>query len=97
MRRKKSARTSENNEEEKLEQFVDNIWPREPTLRIYRVDEKTKKQTLLGSADLDTFELDLLRERYGAGCFLLRTVRSNGTWGPSRMVWIAVPKPAGSR
>ena len=89
MLRRNHQKTKAKSEDEQLNKFLDDLWPREPRIRIYRIDEHTKKQTPLGSAHIDGFELEQLRERFGGGCFLLRTIRSNGSWGPSRVVHVA--------
>lgn len=71
-----------------LNEFMEDIAPREPRIRIYRVNSETKKHTFLGTAAVEGFSLNDLREWYGSGAFLLRTVRSNGKYGPSRVVRI---------
>jgi hypothetical protein len=87
MRRKNKAQSpgKRRPEDAQLSEFMENIWPKDPILKIYRVGPNGK-QTLLGSAVLDSFSLDHVRHRFGSGTFLLRTVRSNGTYGPSRVV-----------
>jgi hypothetical protein len=86
-----------------LTAFMDNIGSsREPTIRIYRLETPQKqhqtrfrKHTRVGEVLLSDFSHDpsdlfeYLRAEFGAGTFLLRTVRSNGTYGPSRVVSIA--------
>jgi len=75
-------------EDARLNSFVDQIFPREPTLKVYRIDPDGK-QTFLYATDLEFFSLDELRDHHDGGKFLLRTVRSNGTYGPSRVVYVA--------
>jgi hypothetical protein len=91
MRRLKSIkviRTTEDEDEEMMA-FMENIAPRSPTLRIYRIDSEEKKQEFLGCLPLLGFSLEEVRDQFGSGTFLLRSVRSNGTYGPSRVVRIA--------
>lgn len=72
-----------------LQQFIETIGPpREPTVRIYRI-EPDGKQTRLGSMSLDGCDEEAVRAEFGGGTFLLRTVRSNGTYGPSTVLRIA--------
>ncbi len=81
--------------------FIEDIGaPREPTIRIYRLEPLQKqhrthfrKQTRVGEVLFSDFShgnniFEYLREEFGVGTFLLRTVRSNGTYGPSRVVRI---------
>jgi hypothetical protein len=76
-------------EDQRLQQFIETIGPpREPTVRIYRI-EPDGKQTRLGSMALDGCDEEAVRAQFGAGAFLLRTVRSNGTYGPSTVLRIA--------
>ena len=89
-------------QDKKLQAFMEDIGPsRVPTIRIYRLkfDQKQsqthfRKQIRVGEAPLSDFSRDpsgifeYLRAEFGAGTFLLRTVRPNGTYGPSRVVHI---------
>ena len=75
-------------EDEQLSEFMDNLCPRVPMLKIYRIEEDGK-QTFLGALAMGLFCLDEVRSRFGGGKFLIRSVRSNGTYGPSRVVQIA--------
>jgi hypothetical protein len=75
-------------EERRLKVFIDKLGPpREPTVKIYRI-EPDGKQTRLGVMELEWFDEETLRKQFGAGTFLVRTVRSNGTYGPSRVLRI---------
>src|SRR6185369_4959511 len=81
MPRIKPRRNAE--EDRRLTAFIEQIGtPREPTVRIYRLDSDGK-QTRLGVMSLDYCDEESVREQFGPGTFLLRTVRSNGTYGPS--------------
>jgi hypothetical protein len=75
-------------EDTRLNAFMEDIFPRWPMLKVYRLGPGGK-QTFLCSADLETFSLGMLRDQYDGGKFLLRTIRSNGTYGPSRVVQVA--------
>lgn len=77
-------------EEAQLSAFMDDIAPREPLLKVYRIE--AGKQTFLFATDFEFFSLEDLRNQYGGGKFLLRSVRSNGTYGPSRVVKVATPR-----
>src|SRR5262249_43807596 len=82
--------------------FMHVIGPsRVPTIRIYRLEPHQKqgrthfrKQTRVDEVLLSDFlhsPSDVyvyLHEKFGVGTYLLRTVRSNGKWGPSRSVCI---------
>ena len=74
-------------EEAELSAFADEIAPRVPTVKVYRL-EAGGKQKLLFATDIDFFSLEILRDHYDGGRFLVRTVRSNGTYGPSRIVLV---------
>jgi hypothetical protein len=89
MRQMKGRKSTATTEEQQMHEFMDDIAPRSPTLRIYRIDADGKKHEFLGCAQLEEFSLEDVRERFGSGTFLLRSVRSNGTFGPSRVVRIA--------
>jgi hypothetical protein len=79
-------------EDEQLTELMEFISPRNPYIRVYRVDPHTKRHTYLGNLDADGFDLSVVREAFGSGTFLVRSVRSNGKYGPSRIVGIA-PRP----
>jgi len=87
--KKKRARSTF--EEAKLNEFMENIAPRLPTLKIYRL-EPDGKQKLLTTTFLEFFSYEELREQFGGGRFLVRSVRSNGTYGPSRVVDVEPPR-----
>ena len=85
-------------EDRQLQAFMDDVFPkREPTIRIYRLEpnEKRKnspfrKQTRLAeilfceARRANIFEY--LRLHFGPGSYLLRSVRSDGVYGASRVV-----------
>jgi hypothetical protein len=87
-------------QDEELRSFVEDIGlAREPTIRIYKLDSGRKqsqthfrKQIRVGEVLFSDFShdpsciFDYLRSEFGAGTFLLRTVRPNGTYGPSKVV-----------
>ena len=75
-------------EEARLSAFVDDIAPRLPTVKVYRL-EPGGKQKFLFATVIEFFSLEILREEYDGGKFLVRTVHSNGTYGPSRVVDVA--------
>jgi hypothetical protein len=75
-------------EDEELNDFCENLAPRGPTLRIYRI-ESDGRRTRLQFLSMDVFSEEYLREEFGGGTYLVRTVRSNGTWAPSRVIGIA--------
>jgi hypothetical protein len=85
---RKTKQTVDAAEDKKLREFEDDIAPRMPWVKIYRI-EKDGRQTFLGATDLEFFSFEMLRHEFGGGKFLVRTVRSNGTWGPSRIVHVA--------
>ena len=82
-----------------LSAFMDNVFPhREPFIRIYRLEPNVirqntpfRKQTRIGEICLSEADniLQELQHQFGAGTYLLRSIRSNGTYGPSRVVRIA--------
>jgi len=87
--RHKVPQTPAMSELEQLKAIMEEVSPREPHIRIYRVIPETKKHKFLGTAGVNGFSLDDVREWHGGGTFLLRTVRSDGKYGPSRVVRIA--------
>ena len=89
MARKKKRLNPE--EERKLREFVENVSPHEPRLKIYR-KESNKQDTPVTTMTLDAFSEEELRDQFGHGTYFLRTVRSNGTYGPSCVIRIA-PRP----
>ncbi len=91
-KRKRSKDTGTPDEEAQLRGFIDQIGPgREPTGKIYRLPVDGR-QVLLGTVTIYDFPVDeygaYLRDAFGPGTFLIRTVRTNGTFGPSRIVRI---------
>jgi len=101
-REKMQSRLFRDGELRAFKRFMDKISPsREPTIRIYRLESlqeqkrtRFRKQTRVGEVLLSDFShdpaliCDYLRAKFGAGNFLLRVVRANGTYGPSRVVSI---------
>lgn len=97
MRRKRPIHKPE--DDKTLAAFMENVFPgREPTIRIYRIESNElrqntpfRKQTRLGEICLSEADniLQDMQFQFGAGTYLLRSVRSNGTYGPSRVVRIA--------
>jgi len=76
-------------EERKLIDVIEQIGPpREPSVRVYRIDADGK-QTRMGVMSLEYCDEEAVREQFGTGTFLLRSVRSNGTYGPSTVVRLA--------
>jgi hypothetical protein len=67
-----------------------------PVIQIYRLDEnqdgkRWRKRTKVGSILFDE-SIDLcveIQRQFGSGEYLARAVRSNGTWGPSRVIRVA--------
>jgi len=98
MRRRRNA-SKATTEEDYFRQFLDNVWPTEPVIRIYRI-ESNGKQVCLDSLFVEMVKpgvlripgadhvLDNIRGQFGPGKYLLRTVYSNGRFGPSRVVHI---------
>ena len=85
----RTRRRIDADEERQMQEFVDRIGPPPiPVVRVYRITEDGK-QTRIDEADLESVDEVYLRERFGPGSYLLRTVRSNGTYGPSKVVRIA--------
>ena len=89
MARKKKRKNPE--EERMLREFVENVAAREPRVKIYR-KESNNEQTPITTMTLDAFSEEELREGFGHATYFLRTVRSNGTFGPSCVIRIA-PRP----
>jgi hypothetical protein len=100
-----SRRTRSNihlREDQEFSTFVEELGPlREPTIRIYRLEEnqrqnrtRFRKQIRVDEVLFSDFSRDpssiyvYLRANFGPGCFLLRTVRSNGVYGPSKLVYV---------
>jgi hypothetical protein len=85
-------------EDKKLQEFMEDVIPRrEPSIRIYRIELNEKrtnapfrKQTRLSEIALSEAGdiLEYLHFHFGPGTYLLRSVRSNGVYGPSRVVYI---------
>ena len=96
MRRRVQKTRRLQTEDEKLNAYMDRYGSNRPLIQIYRLDEDEnnkgkRKQTRVGAMLFDE-RLDLeseVQRQFGGGTFLARTVRSNGTWGPSRVLRIA--------
>lgn len=94
MPRKQATRlTALDAERDRLRGLLDaKLGPRDSSIKIYLL-EPDGKQRLMGSDTLDLLENDFgleetIRDRFGSGKFLVRTVLPNGTFGPSRVVAI---------
>jgi len=97
MRRKRPIHKPDN--DKTLVAFMEDVFPdREPTIRIYRIEPnemrqntRFRKQTRIGEVCLSAADniLQEIQFQFGAGTYLLRSVRLNGTYGPSRVVRIA--------
>lgn len=86
-------------EDHYFRQFLDDLAPTEPLVKIYRI-EPNGKQVCLDYLFLETMKSGVLklpgtsqvlrniRDQFGPGKYLLRTVYSNGRFGPSRVVHI---------
>jgi len=89
--RGKKKKNSQTTEDEQLQAFIDTLIPRQPKIKIYRI-ESDKRQTPMGVFNLDELSGSSVEQRIadtcGAGTFLVRTIRSNGRYGPSRVVAI---------
>ena len=84
-------------ERERLGELLDShIGLRDPSIQIYRLGADGK-QELMGTVSLDVLKMGIeesIQNNFGAGKFLVRTVLSNGTFGPSRTVVIGETYPA---
>jgi hypothetical protein len=77
-------------EENYFRRLLDEICPAsEPVLKVYKV-RSDGKQVCVFSIYPDDFKssdvLNHIRNQFGPGSYLLRTVHSNGRFGPSRVV-----------
>jgi hypothetical protein len=80
-------------EEARLKAVIESIGsPREPMVKFYRLPGDGR-HILVGAIPVFDFPFDsceeYLRDNFGGGEYIVRTVRSNGTFGPSRIVRIA--------
>src|SRR5262249_19714568 len=90
-------------QDREMQAFVEDLGLsfREPTIRIYRLERylmqpktRFRKQTRLAVVSLSEFSqdpgsiLEYIQRKFGAGDYLLRTVRSNGKYGPGIVVRI---------
>ena len=91
MARRKRQRDPD--EERKLRKFVDRVSSREPRVKVYR-KEPDNSLTPLTTRSLDGFSEEELRDAFGPGACFLRTIRSDGTFGPSCTLRLA-PRPPG--
>ena len=97
--RRRSAESKTRTEEDYFRQFLDGVWPTEPVVKIYRIGSNGK-QVCLDSLSVEMVKpgvlrivgadnvLNHIRVQFGPGKYLLRTVYSNGRFGPSRVVHI---------
>jgi hypothetical protein len=101
MRRKRNTSKPKATEEHYFRRYLDEIvGPSEPTVKIYRIEPNGKQvcvdclfveQVVDFSKGLFKFSrpddvLENIRHQFGPGRYLLRTVYSNGRFGPSRRV-----------
>jgi len=99
MRRRSAAASKTRTEEDYFRQFLDGVWPTEPAIKIYRIGSNGK-QVCVDSLFVEMVKpgvlriegadnvLNHIRGQFGPGKYLLRTVYSNGRFGPSRVVHI---------
>jgi hypothetical protein len=82
-------------EDKRLQAYMDQYNSSGPVIQIYRLGEKQdgkrwRKRTKVGEIPFDEnihLEAEVQRQ-FGRGEYLARAVRSNGTWGPSRVIRI---------
>jgi hypothetical protein len=86
-------------EEKYFRRFLEDLAPSDPVIKIYRI-ERNGKQVCLDCVFAEitkqgvlrfpqsTNILHSIRVKFGPGRYLLRTVYSNGRFGPSRVVHI---------
>ena len=90
-------RTVQQSEEDKrLQAYMDHYRASDPVIQIYRLDEnrngkRPRKRTKVGTIGFDeSIQLEpYIQRQFGPGDYLARAVRSNGTWGPSRVISVA--------
>jgi hypothetical protein len=101
MRRKPLSDTP-STEEKYFRGYLDEICgPTDPVVKIYKIERNGKQvcvdclfieqyNTQLGAFQFPNpnYVLDGIRDKFGPGRYLLRTVYSNGRFGPSRIVHI---------
>ena len=85
-------RTVQQSEDKRLQAYMDHYRASDPVIQIYRLDENQdgkppRKRTKVGTIVFDeSIELEVyIQRQFGPGDYLARAVRSNGTWGPSRV------------
>jgi predicted phage tail protein len=101
MGQKLNKNHSENRYFRKLLDEISAFGPNEPIIKIYLLDRGKQRFLYCVSPDCVTYRegvpvvvtfppvqalVDGLRERYGSGKYLFRTVHPNGRFGPSRVV-----------
>ena len=98
MRRRRAASKTKT-EEDYFRQFLDDVWPTEPVVKLYRIGSN-RKQVCLASLSVEMAKpgvlrivgvdnvLNHIRVEFGPGEYLLRTMYSDGRFGPSRVVHI---------
>ena len=89
-------RTVQQSEDKRLQAYMDQYQFSGPVIQIYRLDEnqdgrRPRKRTKVGTIPFDeSIELHVeIQRQFGSGDYLARAVRSNGTWGPSRVIRVA--------
>jgi len=89
-------RTVQQSEDKKLQAYMDQYQFSGPVIQIYRLDEtqdgkRWRKRMKVGTIPFDeSIQLHVeIQRQFGSGDYLARTVRSNGTWGPSRVIRVA--------
>jgi hypothetical protein len=92
-KKRTAASIVDRREEARLKAVIDSIGPpREPLVKFYRLPGDGR-HVLVGAMLLCEFPMgdceQYLSDVHGPGEFLVRTVRANGTFGPSRIVRIA--------
>ena len=83
-------------EDKRLQAYMDQYQFSGPVIQIYRLDEtqdgnRWRKRTKVGTIPFDeSIELQVeIQRQFGSGDYLARSVRSNVTWGPSRVISVA--------
>src|SRR5690242_20701432 len=100
MQRKANPSRPKTTEDEYLRRYLDEIvGPAEPKLKIYRI-KPNGKQVCVNCLFVEEYDLsrgvlkfarpacvvENIRAQFGPGKYLLRTVYSNGRFGPSRVL-----------
>lgn len=100
--RRKHLKNTPSAEENYFRRYLDEICgPTDPIMKIYKI-ERNGKQVCVDCLFLERYDsktgvfkfpnpsnvLESIRGKFGPGKYLLRTVYSNGKFGPSRVVQI---------